>query len=73
MNEEKIGGNGELKEEPKIEPKVVIQIILNPDGSFAMKSSLLPPMVVWIFERRSEEHTSELQSQVYISRMPSSA
>ena len=50
--------NGELKKEtaeqklPDVskEPKTVLTIIQMPDGSVEMKTNLLPPMVIYLFE-----------------------
>ena len=44
-----MGNNGEVKKET--EPKITIQIITLPDGRFEMRSSLPPPMVIWIMEQ----------------------
>lgn len=45
--------NGDLKPEQKEEkidkPQVVIQVIKNPDGKCEMKTSMTPPLVVWLF------------------------
>jgi hypothetical protein len=66
MSEEiKEGGNGKLKEEQVIKteeqlkkeaedakkPKLVMQVIMHNDGSFEMKTSLIPPMVLWVMEQ----------------------
>lgn len=54
-----MGDNGEIEKEtieqkPEVgiggkEPKTIIQIWMKPDGSTEMRSSLVPPMVVWTF------------------------
>ena len=31
-------------------PKVVMQVIMHPSGGFEMKTSLIPPMQIWILE-----------------------
>ena len=57
--------NGEAKKEEVIKtaeqikaeaeeakkPKLVMQVFMNPDGSFEMKSSLIPAMMLWVMEQ----------------------
>lgn len=47
------GDNGKKtpEQEKPTEPKVVLQVIMKIDGSFEMKTSLIPPMVNWVLDQ----------------------
>lgn len=40
-----------LEAEEAKKPKIVMQVFMLPDGSFEMKTSLIPPMMVWVMEQ----------------------
>ncbi len=53
MSEENLIVDGKGKETDngkKNEPRVVLEITMHPDGSSEMKSSLPPPMVIYLIE-----------------------
>lgn len=50
MDKEPTNGEKKVEEKESTEPKVILQVIMNPDGSCAMKTSMQPPMVVYLFE-----------------------
>jgi len=71
LKEDNMSDNGEPKKEVTNEPKVIIKIILNPDGSFEMKSALQPPMVNWIFDRIKQDILSRENEPKKIIQAPS--
>lgn len=47
-----VGDNGEVKkEEVSTEPKRVLEVFLLPNGAVEMKTTLVPPMVIWMLEQ----------------------
>ena len=44
----------EMKAIPEVDPnkpKVVMRVVMHPNGEFEMTTSLIPPMVFWVMEQ----------------------